>query len=351
MIDKTLNSPAALADAGLIGPDDVRALERVADRYAVAVTPLLGDAIPQSAALRRQFIPDPSELETTPDERVDPIGDDLHSPTPGLVHRYPDRVLLKPVNVCPVYCRFCFRRETVGAAPAMTPAELEAAYAYVQARPQIFEAILTGGDPLMLKPKSLGRIADRLAAIPHLQVLRVHTRVPIAAPERIGAETLEALQSDGRLALYVSIHVNHADELTAPARDAIARLADAGIPLLGQTVLLRGVNDDAEILADLFRQLVTLRVRPYYLHHPDLAPGTSRFRLAIEEGQKIVAALRGRVSGLCLPTYVLDVPGGYGKSPIGPRYVEPEGDRLRVTDPFGRGHVYPPDIAEAYDGC
>ena len=351
MTGKTLTSPRALAEAGLIAPGDVASLGLVADRYAVAVTPLLAEAMTESRALRRQFIPDPAELETTREERADPIGDDVHSPVPGLVHRYPDRVLLKPVNVCPVYCRFCFRRETVGAAPAMTRAELEAAFAYIEERPEIFEVILTGGDPLMLKPKSLARISERLAAIPHVQVLRIHTRVPIAAPERIDGATLAALKGDGRLTLYLSIHTNHADELTAPAQTAIAQLADAGVPLLAQTVLLKGVNDDPDTLARLFRALVRLRVRPYYLHHPDLAPGTARFRLSIEDGQAIFSALRGRISGLCQPTYVLDVPGGYGKAPIGPGYVEAAGAALRVRDPFGGVHAYPPDIAEADGGC
>lgn len=345
-----------LVAAGLIAAHDADEAAAVARRYAVRVTPAMAalmDAVDTADGdpIRRQFLPDASELEARPEDLADPIGDDAHSPVPGLVHRYPDRVLLKPINVCPVYCRFCFRRETVGAAPAMTPAELDAAYAYVAARPDIWEVILTGGDPLMLKPASLARIVDRLEGIGHVQILRLHTRAPIADPERVTDALAAAIKGSGRLTPYVSIHSNHARELTPAARAAAARLADAGIPLLAQSVLLKGVNDDVESLTALMRGLVASRIKPYYLHHPDLAPGTARFRLDVGEGRRLVAALRGRVSGLCQPTYVLDVPGGYGKAPLTDAYAAPEGDRWRVRDPFGGAHVYPPDVAAPADDC
>ncbi len=349
---KILTDIQALADAGLIPPAAAAALAPVAARYAVRVTPEMAQLIDgPDDPIARQFIPDAAELATTPEERADPIGDDVHSPLPGLIHRYPDRVLLKPINVCPVYCRFCFRRETVGHAPAMTPAELDAAIAYIADRPAIWEVILTGGDPMMLKPASLKRIVKGLEAIPHVQILRLHTRVPIADPARVTGDLIQAIKGAGRLAPYVSIHANHARELTPAARAAAARLADAGIPLLAQTVLLRGVNADVETLADLMRALVSARIRPYYLHHPDLAPGTARFRLSIAEGQRIVAGLRGALSGLCQPTYVLDVPGGFGKSPVGPSFVTNEDGAMQVRDPFGGEHAYPPRIAGEADGC
>jgi len=284
----------------------------------------------------RQFVPDTREHEVAAEERADPIGDERFSPVKGIVHRYPDRVLLKPLLACPVYCRFCFRREVVGKKDSTLSAkELDAAFAYLAAHPEIWEVILTGGDPLALSPRRLAAILARLDAIPHVEIVRIHTRVPVVDPKRINAALLAALKIEKPV--YVVIHCNHADEITAAARRGFARLADAGIPLLSQSVLLKGVNDDAKILETLFRALVRNRVKPYYLHHADLARGTSHFRTSITEGQALVGALRGRVSGLCQPTYVLDIPGGHGKVPVGPSYFE-DG---RVIDPHGCVHVYP----------
>ena len=284
----------------------------------------------------RQFVPDPREGEVAAEERADPIGDDAFSPVKGIVHRYPDRVLLKPLLACPVYCRFCFRREAVGKTNStLSAAELEAAFAYIAAHEEIWEVILTGGDPMALSPRRLGAILARLEAIAHVEVIRIHTRVPVVDPKRVSAALVGAVTRDKPV--YVAIHCNHPDEITDAARRALARLADAGIPLLSQTVLLKGVNDDAATLEALFRALVRNRVKPYYLHHADLARGTSHFRTAIADGQALMAALRGRVSGLAQPTYVLDIPGGHGKVPIGPCYVA----NGRVTDPHGCVHTYP----------
>jgi lysine 2,3-aminomutase len=291
-------------------------------------------------AVVRQFAPDAREAEFVPEELADPIGDGAFTPVKGIVHRYPDRALLKPVMVCAAYCRFCFRREMVGDG-LLTEAELDAAIGYVEARPAIREVILTGGDPLVLSARRLKPIVRRLARIPHLDWLRVHTRVPIVDPKRITPAMVDALKS--RLPAYVAIHCNHAAELTAAARRACARLANAGIPLLGQSVLLRGVNDAPDTLAALMRALVKNRIKPYYLHHADLAPGTAHFRTSIAEGQALMRGLRGRVSGLAQPTYVLDIPGGHGKAPIGPCYLQ--GDM--VTDWQGGGHIYPPLLGSA----
>jgi lysine 2,3-aminomutase len=251
-------------------------------------------------------------------------------------------VLLKAVHVCPVYCRFCFRREMVGphGLGTLSPEELDAAIAYVAAREEIWEVILTGGDPLVLSPRRLREITERLASIPHLKVVRFHTRVPVVEPERIDAALIDALKASGKTA-YIALHANHPRELTSEARAAVSRLVDAGIVMLSQSVLLRGVNDDAEVLAALMRAFVENRIKPYYLHHPDLAPGTSHFRVSIEEGQRLVAALRGRVSGLAQPTYVLDIPGGYGKSPISAGMVENRGGGCyEVMDFRGVAHAY-----------
>jgi lysine 2,3-aminomutase len=225
-----------------------------------------------------------------------------------------------------------------GGPQALSEQALDAATAYIAAHPEIWEVILTGGDPLMLSARRIADVTARLAGIRTVQVLRWHTRVPIVDPNRITEDVAEALQSTAR-AVYLAVHINHPRELTDPVRVALARLADAGIVLLSQTVLLKGVNDDPEVLAALFRSLVSARVKPYYLHHPDLAPGTSHFRLSIEEGQAVVRALRGQVSGLAQPTYVLDIPGGHGKVPIGPSYIDEDG-RL-VIDPRGGLHDYP----------
>ncbi|MFG1241682.1 lysine-2,3-aminomutase-like protein [Xanthobacter sp. V7C-4] len=343
----TLRSGDDLVAAGLADARDRDALARVAERYAVAVTPTLVDAIDRTDPadpIARQFVPHPAELEVRPEELADPIGDEAHSPVPGIVHRYRDRALLKIVGVCAVYCRFCFRREMVGpgAASTLSPEALEWAFAYLSAHPEIWEVILTGGDPFMLSPRRMGEVMARLAAIPHVKIVRFHTRVPIAAPERVSDALIAALKAPG-LTSYVAVHVNHARELTPDARSALARMADAGIPLLSQSVLLRGVNDEADTLAALFRSLVECRVKPYYLHHPDLAPGTAHFRLDIARGQELMRALRGRLSGIALPTYVLDIPGGAGKVPLTPGHIAPAGTRLAVSDNCGGVHLYPPE--------
>lgn len=336
----TLRRPDELAEVGLIAPERVPELEAVAARYAVAITPALTelmDAADPADPLVRQFVPDGAELITTDAERADPIGDGAHEVSPGLIHRYPDRVLLKMVSACAVYCRFCFRREMVGQGEGLSAPEMDAALAYIRGNPAIWEVIVSGGDPLVSSPRRLAALTGALAAIPHVRVVRFHTRVPVVSPERITDERIAALKADG-LTPWVAIHANHAAEFGDAARAAVARLADAGIPLVSQTVLLRGVNDNAETLATLFRTFIENRIKPYYLHHADLAPGTAGFRTSIAEGQALMRELRGSLSGLAQPTYVLDIPGGHGKVPIGPSYCHGE----RVEDPAGVTHAYPP---------
>ncbi|THK34793.1 lysine-2,3-aminomutase-like protein [Ensifer sp. MPMI2T] len=344
---RSIRTTRELVDAGLIAPADEEAVSLVASRYAVSISPAIADLIDRQAKddpIARQFVPDAAELTLTAEERADPIGDGSHSPVTGIVHRYPDRVLLKAVHVCPVYCRFCFRREMVGpqGLGTLTPAELDAAIAYIADHPEIWEVILTGGDPLVLSPRRLGEIMERLGAIDHVKIVRFHTRVPVVEPERVDADLVAALKASGK-ATYVALHANHPRELTPEARAASARLIDAGIVMISQSVLLKGVNDDANVLAELMRAFVETRIKPYYLHHPDLAPGTGHFRLSIEEGQKLVAALRGRVSGLCQPTYILDIPGGHGKAVISASTIAAEGGGCyTITDFRGNEHAYPP---------
>ena len=353
-MSETLRSPAALAAAGLIAPDAVPDLAAVAARYAVAVPPALLaliDPTDPDDPIARQVVPSHAELSTTPDEHADPIGDAAHSPVPGIVHRYPDRVLLKLLHVCPVYCRFCFRREVVGpGVEAFLPPEaVEGALTYIATTPAIWEVILTGGDPLMLSPRRLGDIMDRLAAMPHVKIVRLHTRVPVADPARVTDALVDALLRFGRT-VYVALHANHPRELSAPARAACDRLVERGIAMVSQTVLLAGINDDVETLASLMRGFVEARVKPYYLHHGDFAPGTSHFRVGLAKGQALVEALRGRLSGLCQPTYVLDLPGGHGKVPAARAALRERLDgRHDITDFRGRPHVYPPTLPHVAD--
>jgi len=296
--------------------------------------------------IARQFLPDPRELTIAAGETADPIGDNRHEAVPGLIHRYPDRVLLKIVNVCAVYCRFCFRREMVGpghGAP-MSEQALDTALAYIRSRSGIWEVILSGGDPLVLSPRRIADVTSRLSAIEHVKVLRWHTRIPVVAPERITAEVTSALRSTGQ-AVYVALHANHPSELTSDARAACARLVDAGVVMVSQSVLLAGVNDDAATLEALMRAFVEARVKPYYLHQLDKAPGTSHFRTPIAHGRQMLRELRGRLSGLAQPTYILDIPGGFGKVPIGPNFIDAdpasaEPGRYIVQDVAGCSRCY-----------
>lgn len=340
---KTLRTIEDLTAAGLVTAAAAGPLERVRRRYAVAVSPAMVGLIDRGDAgdpIARQFVPTVAELEQHPAERRDPIGDDVHEKVSGLIHRYPDRVLLKLTHACPVYCRFCFRREVVGPGgdKPLTGAAFERALDYIRAEPGIREVILTGGDPLVLSARRIAEVTAALSAIPHLDILRWHSRVPVVDPGRVTSALVEGLVSETKV-VYVGVHANHPRELTAAARSACAKLQAAGIALVSQTVLLKGVNNDPAVLEELFRAFVQMRIRPYYLHHADMAPGTAHFRTSIAEGQALMRRLRGRVSGLALPTYILDIPGGFGKVPVGPPYVDD--DASLVADPSGGIHAYP----------
>ncbi len=345
MAQRTLRDPDALIEAGL-APESARSgLDAVNTRYAIAVTPEMAaqiDTHDPHDPIAAQFVPDPRELNTLPEEIADPIGDEAHSPVPGIVHRYPDRALLKVVQVCPVYCRFCFRRESVGPqhGGALPRGQLDAALAYLRDHPDIWEVILTGGDPMILSPARMRHVMEALAEIEHIKIVRLHTRVPVVTPAHVDEALISALKSAGK-AVYVALHANHPKEFTPNARAAIARLVDAGIPMLSQSVLLRGVNDDLDTLTSLMRSFVELRIKPYHLNHGDLAPGTAHFRTSIAQGRALVGALRGRLSGLCQFFYVLDIPGGAGKAVLNPDAIEAEANgELIIRDWRGGRHTY-----------
>jgi lysine 2,3-aminomutase len=340
----TLRTPADLVAAGLIPAEREAAIAAVARKFSVAITPEMAaliDPHDPSDPILRQFVPDLRELDTAPEELADPIGDHAFEPIKGIVHRYPDRVLLKPLHVCPIYCRFCFRREDVGpGGETLNSDELDAALSYIRANPAIWEVIVTGGDPFLLAPRRLKAIMQALEAIPHVAVIRFHTRVPVVDAGRVGAALVGALKSDK--AIYVVIHANHPRELTPAMKSAAHRLGKAGIPLLSQSVLLKGINDDPAVLEALLRGLVAMRVKPYYLHHGDLARGTAHLRTTLGEGRELMRNLRGKLSGIAQPHYVLDLPGGHGKVPVGPCYTRETGDGWSIEDPQGNTHSYPP---------
>ncbi len=343
---KTLRTLPALHRAGLVTDTEETALAPVAERYAVGITADMAELIDggdPADPMARQFVPTILELDRREDERDDPIGDSLKSPVRGLVHRYPDRALLKAVGVCAVYCRFCFRREMVGpqAEASLTDEELDAALAYVAVRPEIWEVIVSGGDPLVMSERRIADLSRRIGEIAHVKVVRWHTRVPVVSPATVTAQMAEALKTAADAAVYVAVHCNHPRELTPAARAACRRLADAGIGLVSQSVLLKGINDDVDTLESLMRGFLETGIKPYYLHHPDLAPGTGHFRLPVETGQRLMRELRRRISGLAVPTYVLDIPGAHGKVPVGPVYLEAESNEsYRVEDGYGRTHDY-----------
>ena len=315
---RTLRSPQDLARAGLVAETALPALEEVAARYATAITPAMAALInPDDPAdpIGLQYIPDAAELIIAPHELEDPTADAPFTPVKGVVHRYPDRALLKPLRACPVYCRFCFRREKVGPdGGLLTEAELESALLWFEGNTAIREVILTGGDPLMLSARRLGEILGRLAGMGHIETLRIHTRVPVADPARVTGALVAAMRQTKPV--FIAVHANHAREFTPDAAGALALLAEAGVPLLGQTVLLRGVNDDAPALEALLRAMIRNRIKPYYLHSLDPAPGTARFQVPEDDGLALMAALRGRLPGYALPLFVHETPMGGGKKPV-----------------------------------
>ncbi len=303
--------------------EERRGLASAAGRTRVAVTPYyasLMDPAHPSCPVRMQAIPSPAEAERLPGDLADPLGEDAHRPSPAIVHKYPDRALLLAVDRCSVYCRHCTRRRlTLGEGAGIDRVALGEAIAYVRARPEIRDVIVSGGDPLLLADERLDEILAALRAIPHVQILRVATRAPVVCPMRIDAALAAMLRRHAPL--FVVTHFNHPKECTDEARAACEVLVDHGVPVENQTVLLRGVNSSARILRDLFERLLTFRVRPYYLHQGDLAEGTAHLRTPLEAGVAILEELRGTTSGLAIPHLAVDLPGGGGKVTLQPSYV------------------------------
>lgn len=341
--DKTLRSLEALAEKGFVRPEETPELETLSERYAIAITADMAALIEyDNDPIAKQFVPSAEELKILPQELQDPIGDYVHSPLKALVHRHANRVLLKPTHACEVYCRFCFRREMVGPeGDTITQSDVRDALDYIEQHREISEVILTGGDPLVLAPRRLNDIMQRLQAMPHIRWIRLHTRVPVVAPKKITAELLAAL--NGIKPVLMAVHTNHAREITPEAGAALARLANNGVVLLGQSVLLKGVNDTVDALADLFNAMMVNRIKPYYLHHPDLTAGTGHFRLSLERGMALMKQVHARVSGVCMPQYTLDIPGGVHKIPINADYVQKHPDLENtyiLQDANGGAHLY-----------
>ncbi|MDW7644140.1 MAG: KamA family radical SAM protein [Desulfuromonadales bacterium] len=330
-LKESITSPAELARRFELDPVET---DRVASRYPLRITPYYLDLVREAGdPIWRQCVPDAAELAADED-LADPLDEEVLSPVPAIVHRYPDRVLFLVSGTCATYCRFCTRKRKVGC-PSMRVSfhEVLDGIAYIARNPKVRDVLLSGGDPLMMSDLLLEDILGRLRAIPHVEIIRIGTRMPVTLPDRITDGLCKVLR---RFApLYLNTHFNHPRELTPAAAEACRRLADAGVVLGNQTVLLKGVNDDAEVMTELFRGLLRLRVRPYYLHQMDLVSGTRHFRTRVEEGIDILKALRGQVSGLAIPHYVIDLPGGKGKVPIVPQAVEKMGDEILIRTAEG----------------
>ncbi len=313
VLAESITKPKDLAKHLDVDPDEV---ERIVGPYPMRITPTVLSTIKSKGdAIWKQVVPDSAEMEDF-DAPADPLEEDTDSPVPHLVHRYPDRVLLMVTNQCPIYCRFCTRKRLVGKPGFLKKGELDRAVAWLRDHTEVRDVILSGGDPLLLPDHLIERILKALRAIPHLELIRFGSRVPGTLPQRITPRLCEIVKRYHPV--YMNLHFNHPDELTPEVKEACGRLADAGVPLGAQTVLLKGVNDDPDIMKQLMHQLLLARVKPYYLYQADLTRGTNHFRTSVETGLKIIQALQGHTSGMAIPHFVIDAPGGGGKIPLLP---------------------------------
>lgn len=331
-------------------PDEIEGIKHSKGRLALAVTPYflsLMDPVNPNCPIRRQAIPTKQELHLSKNDMFDPCGEDKDSPVPGLVHRYPDRVLLLVTDQCAVYCRYCTRRRLVGTSErSITQGNFEEVLKYLKTHKKVRDVLLSGGDPLLLENERLEEILSRLRAIPHIEILRIGTRVPVTLPQRITAGLLKMLKKYHPL--MMSIHFSHPKEITDAVRKACNDLADSGIPLGSQTVLLKGINDKPQIMKKLMHELLKIRVRPYYIYQCDLAMGTEHFRTSIATGVQIIEKLRGHTTGYAVPTFVVDAPGGGGKIPVEPDYViSREKGKMVLRNYEGKIYEYPePNVIE-----
>jgi len=331
------------------GPEhfpDLERLRQAAENFEFRISPAMVDLIKSPGdPIWRQYVPDLQELEVH-DGMVDSLAEDAHSPVPNITHRYPDRALFLVSPVCASYCRFCTRRRKVGDPEKIPLSQLESAFRYLEQHSEIRDVIMSGGDPLLLSDRRIEELCKRLRSIPHLEIIRIGSRIPCHLPERITPELCDILEKYHPL--YINTHFNHPDELTPAAVRALGMLADAGVPLGCQTVLLKGVNDDAAVMKRLMQKLLTARVRPYYIYMCDQVAGAEHFRTTVEKGLEIIKALRGWTSGLAVPHFVIDAPGGGGKIPLLPEYVESITDEEVVLRNYaGQRYVYKqPEAAE-----
>jgi lysine 2,3-aminomutase len=337
---RSIDSLEALATR--FGPEhvgDIEQLKRAAENFEFRISPAMVDLIRQPGdAIWRQYVPTLQELEIE-DGIIDSLAEDVHSPVPNITHRYPDRALFLVSSVCASYCRFCTRRRKVGDPEKIPMAQFESAFLYLTEHTEIRDVILSGGDPFLLSDRRIDELCARLRAIPHIEVIRVGTRIPCHLPERVTPELCAILQKYHPL--YINTHFNHPEELTPAAVHALGRLADAGIPLGCQTVLLKGVNDDPEVMKRLMQKLLVARVRPYYIYQCDQVAGAEHFRTTVEQGLAIIGALRGWTSGLAVPHYVIDAPGGGGKIPLLPESVESvDGNTVVLRNYQGQRYIY-----------
>lgn len=333
----SLRTPDEIAAHFGLNKDEIR---KVARAFKTQITPYYAGLIKHKGdPLYRQVVPDAAELERNTG-LADPLNEDEDSPVPSVVHRYPDRLLFLVSHCCASYCRFCTRKRKVGDPSKIHPRYIEDGLDYIRSHPEIRDVIVSGGDPLMLSDARLEYILKELRAIPHLEILRIGTRVPCFLPQRVTPKLAAMLKIYHPL--YVNVHFNHPDEITPEAAKALGLLADAGIPLGNQTVLLKGVNDDPAVMRRLMQKLLFVRVRPYYIYQADYVQGTDHLRTTVEKGLEIMDALRGWTSGLAVPYYVIDAPGGGGKIPVLPKYVQTINDEQVVMRNYaGEIYTYP----------
>jgi lysine 2,3-aminomutase len=337
LLQRSLKSPEEIARFFNLDLEEVKKIARL---FRVQITPHYANLIKTKGdALYRQVVPDAAELEET-DGTADPLSEDENSPVPSVVHRYPDRVLFLVSHLCASYCRFCTRKRKVGDPGKIHPRYIEDGVDYVRSHPEVRDVIISGGDPLMLGDRKLEYILKLLREIPHVEILRLGTRLPCFLPQRITPELVAMLKKYHPL--YVNVHFNHPDEITEESARALNLLADAGIPLGNQAVLLRGVNDEPAVMRKLVQKLLTVRVRPYYLYQADYVKGTAHLRTTVEKGIEIMESLRGWTSGLAVPHFVIDAPGGGGKIPLVPSYLQSINDEQVVLRNYaGEVFVYP----------
>ncbi|MBI2094195.1 MAG: KamA family radical SAM protein [Candidatus Omnitrophica bacterium] len=306
-----------------LSPTEEQAATRRSGRFIMGIPPYwaaLMDPDDPTCPIRRQAVPVEEEYRLSPNDMIDPLGEDSHMPVPGLVHRYPDRVLLLVVEVCSMYCRFCTRSRVVGTSAGFSkPANIDVAIDYIKAHRKIRDVLISGGDPLTLSDERLDEVITKLRSIPHVEFIRIGTRNPVTLPYRVTESLCAVLQK--HKPVWMSLHFNHPKEVTPAVRKACGMLADSGVPLGSQTVLLKGINDRPAIMKKLFHELLKTRVRPYYIYQCDPVKGTAHFRTPVAAGLQIIEKLRGHTSGYAVPTFVVDGPGGGGKIPLMPNYV------------------------------